>query len=89
VDQAAANVGKAAPAAAAVPAAAPAPADCKAARKRMIGLRVARKKAGKPPLGEMAFQSSGEVAYAAGAEPTAEEEAVMNKIKSCSGQTED
>ena len=86
---AAAQHGRAVDQAAAAPAAAPAPAkplpaDCKQAGKRLLGLKVARKKAGKPPLGEMAFQSSGEVAYAPGAEPTPEEASLLDQLKQCS-----
>jgi len=72
----------------AAPAAPPsaAPADCKLARKKMVGLKVARKKAGKPPLGEVSMLKSGEVGYTPGAEPTAEEESLLNQLKACEGQ---
>ena len=63
--------------------AAPGGAACKPAQKRMRVLMVARKKSGKPPLGEMAFQTSGEVSYAPGAEPSVEEAALMETLKSC------
>ena|SRR5947209_3291365 len=62
------------------------PASCKEARKRMIGFRVARKKAGKPPLGEVSMLKNGEVGYTPGAEPTEEEASVMKVIKICEGE---
>jgi hypothetical protein len=59
------------------------PQKCKVAKRRMIGLARARKRAGKPPLGTMAFSNAGEVAFAAGAEPSVEEAALMETLKEC------
>jgi hypothetical protein len=71
--------------AAAAESAAPAsdPASCRPAKKRLLVLAVARKKAGKPPLGTMAFSNAGEVAYAPGAEPSVEEAALQETLKAC------
>lgn len=57
--------------------------DCKSAKRRMLALAVARKKAGKPPLGQMAFADNGEVAYVPGAEPSVEEAALQESLKRC------
>ena len=58
---------------------------CDAVRKRVGELRTARRKAGKPALGTMDFQSGGEVGFAPGAEPTPEEEQAAAQLKACNG----
>lgn len=62
---------------------APPPADCGGARKRMRALAAARKKSGRPPVGQTAFLTNGEVGYVPGAEPTAEEESLMKTLGGC------
>jgi len=81
VDRAAAAPIAAAPSA--DPPATATPADCASAQKRMRVLAAARKKSGRPPLGQTAFLQNGEVGYAPGAEPSAEEESLMGTLKNC------